>query len=161
MAPLWGEHRPRVASALAVGCPGWAAELAWIHPDQAKARKAIAVPLNEMAAMNVVMLQVDRHPGERFEPPMVKPLERGSEGFASSAPRRSCAEQRNPLSKLRRDVALRSRLARFGSSSGSLRDGIAPKCASDGALSRAEVVRQKKANTLAYQPPDMPVWLLR
>ena len=35
--------------------------LAWVHPDQAKARKAIAVPLNDMA-MNVVLRQVGKHP---------------------------------------------------------------------------------------------------
>jgi integrase len=40
-------------------------KLAWIHPDQAKARKAIAVPLNDMA-MNVLMLQVGRHPVHVF-----------------------------------------------------------------------------------------------
>jgi integrase len=35
--------------------------LTWIHPDQAKARKAIAVPLNG-TAMRVVRAQFDRHP---------------------------------------------------------------------------------------------------
>jgi len=37
-----------------------ARKLAWIHPDQAKARKAIAVPLNETAA-EVVARQVGKH----------------------------------------------------------------------------------------------------
>jgi integrase len=36
-------------------------KLAWIHPDQAKARKAIAVPLNE-TAMHVIRAQKGRHP---------------------------------------------------------------------------------------------------
>jgi integrase len=36
-------------------------KLAWIHPDQAKARKAIAVPLND-TAMEVVRTQRGRHP---------------------------------------------------------------------------------------------------
>ena len=36
-------------------------KLAWVHPDQAKARKAIAVPLNDMA-MEVVLRQAGRHP---------------------------------------------------------------------------------------------------
>lgn len=35
--------------------------LAWIHPDQAKARKAIAVPLNG-TAMQVMRAQIGRHP---------------------------------------------------------------------------------------------------
>lgn len=35
-------------------------KLAWIHPDQAKARKAIAVPLNDMA-MNIVISQIGGH----------------------------------------------------------------------------------------------------
>ena len=35
--------------------------IAWIHPDQAKARKAIAVPLNDMA-MNVLTRRAGRHP---------------------------------------------------------------------------------------------------
>jgi integrase len=39
--------------------------LAWVHPDQAKARRAIAVPLNEMAA-DVVRLQVGKHPVHVF-----------------------------------------------------------------------------------------------
>ena len=33
---------------------------AWVHPDQAKARKAIPVPLND-DAMKVVARQVDKH----------------------------------------------------------------------------------------------------
>jgi integrase len=40
-------------------------KLAWIHPDQAKARRAIAVPLNETAAA-VVSRQVGRHPERVF-----------------------------------------------------------------------------------------------
>ena len=36
-------------------------KLAWIHPDQAKARRAIAVPLND-TAMQVVRSQVGKHP---------------------------------------------------------------------------------------------------
>lgn len=39
--------------------------LAWIHPDQAKARKAIAVPLNG-TAMRILRAQVDRHPVRVF-----------------------------------------------------------------------------------------------
>ena len=35
-------------------------KLAWIHPDQAKARKAIAVPLNE-AALEVLLEQRGKH----------------------------------------------------------------------------------------------------
>ena len=38
-----------------------ARKLAWIHPDQAKARKAIAVPLND-TAMQVLRSQKGRHP---------------------------------------------------------------------------------------------------
>ena len=34
--------------------------LAWVHPDQAKARRAIAVPLNDMAA-TVLARQVGKH----------------------------------------------------------------------------------------------------
>jgi len=40
-------------------------KLAWIHPDQAKARKAIAVPLNH-TALQVVRSQVGRHPVRVF-----------------------------------------------------------------------------------------------
>ena len=39
-------------------------KLAWIHPDQAKARRAIAVPLND-AAMQVVQEQGGKHPVQR------------------------------------------------------------------------------------------------
>jgi integrase len=39
--------------------------LAWVHPDQAKARKAIAVPLNDMAT-NVLARQVGKHPVHVF-----------------------------------------------------------------------------------------------
>ena len=35
--------------------------VAWIHPDQAKARKAIGVPLNE-TAVSVIRRQIGRHP---------------------------------------------------------------------------------------------------
>lgn len=38
-----------------------ARSLAWVHPDQAKARQAIAVPLNDMA-MKVMKRQIGRHP---------------------------------------------------------------------------------------------------
>ena len=37
-----------------------ARKLAWIHPDQAKARKAIAVPLND-TALHVLRAQIGRH----------------------------------------------------------------------------------------------------
>lgn len=40
-------------------------KLAWIHPDQAKARKAIAVPLND-TAMEVVRAQRGKHPTHVF-----------------------------------------------------------------------------------------------
>jgi integrase len=40
-------------------------KLAWVHPDQAKARKAIAVPLNEMA-MCVIEGQPGKHPVHVF-----------------------------------------------------------------------------------------------
>lgn len=36
-------------------------KLAWVHPDQAKARKAIAVPLNDVA-MEIVSHQIGKHP---------------------------------------------------------------------------------------------------
>ena len=36
-------------------------QLAWIHPDQAKARKAIAVPLNA-EAIALVRKQIGKHP---------------------------------------------------------------------------------------------------
>ncbi len=39
--------------------------LAWIHPDQARARKAIAVPLNAEAYL-VIQSQVGRHPTHVF-----------------------------------------------------------------------------------------------
>lgn len=39
--------------------------LAWIHPDQSKTRKAIAVPLN-IDALRIVSLQVGRHPQRVF-----------------------------------------------------------------------------------------------
>lgn len=39
--------------------------LAWIHPDQAKARKAIAVPLNAEAVI-VIRKQIGRHPTHVF-----------------------------------------------------------------------------------------------
>jgi integrase len=39
--------------------------VAWIHPDQAKARKAIAVPLNE-EAMSVLRGEIGRHPERVF-----------------------------------------------------------------------------------------------
>jgi integrase len=40
-------------------------KLAWIHPDQAKARKAIAVPLND-TALQVVREQKGKHPVQVF-----------------------------------------------------------------------------------------------
>jgi integrase len=40
-------------------------ERAWVHPDQAKARRAIAVPLNDMA-MNILGRQVGLHPVHVF-----------------------------------------------------------------------------------------------
>ena len=39
--------------------------VAWIHPDQAKARKAIAVPLNE-EAVNVIRRQIGKHHSRVF-----------------------------------------------------------------------------------------------
>lgn len=39
--------------------------IAWVHPDQAKARQAIAVPLNDMA-MKVMKRQIGRHPVHVF-----------------------------------------------------------------------------------------------
>lgn len=39
--------------------------LAWIHPDQSKNRKAIAVPLNG-DAMRVVLMQIGKHPSRVF-----------------------------------------------------------------------------------------------
>ena len=36
-------------------------QLAWVHPDQAKARKVIGVPLNE-TAMQILRAQQGRHP---------------------------------------------------------------------------------------------------
>jgi integrase len=42
-----------------------ARRLAWVHPDQAKARKAIAVPLNAEAA-SVISRQVGKHPTHVF-----------------------------------------------------------------------------------------------
>jgi integrase len=52
-----------------------ARQLAWIHPDQAKARKAIAVPLNA-EAMTLVRKQVGKHPTHVFSfrgQPVVQP----------------------------------------------------------------------------------------
>lgn len=40
-------------------------KLAWIHPDQAKARKAIAVPLND-TAVEVMRAQKAKHPTRVF-----------------------------------------------------------------------------------------------
>lgn len=40
-------------------------KLAWVHPDQAKARKAIAVPLND-TAMEIMTRQVGEHPVHAF-----------------------------------------------------------------------------------------------
>lgn len=40
-------------------------KLAWIHPDQAKARRAIAVPLND-SAMEVLRAQKGKHPTHVF-----------------------------------------------------------------------------------------------
>ncbi|MDP2804309.1 MAG: site-specific integrase [Gallionellaceae bacterium] len=42
-----------------------ARQVCWIHPDQAKARKAIHVPLNSVA-MDVLMRQVGKHPQRVF-----------------------------------------------------------------------------------------------
>jgi integrase len=42
-----------------------ARRLAWIHPDQAKARKAIAVPLNAEAVL-MIRKQIGRHPTHIF-----------------------------------------------------------------------------------------------
>ena len=39
--------------------------VAWIHPDQAKARKAIAVPLNA-EAVSIIRRQVGKHPTHVF-----------------------------------------------------------------------------------------------
>ena len=49
---------------------------AWIYPDQAKARRAIPVPLNSVA-LAVVMKQIGKHP-ERVFTYDGKPIERGS-----------------------------------------------------------------------------------
>ncbi|MEO8627672.1 MAG: site-specific integrase [Betaproteobacteria bacterium] len=49
---------------------------AWVFPDEAKARKAIPVPLNE-AAMAVVVKQVGKH-SDRVFTYRGKPLDRGS-----------------------------------------------------------------------------------
>lgn len=38
-----------------------ARKLAWIHPDQAKARKAIGVPLN-VEAVHLIRKQIGKHP---------------------------------------------------------------------------------------------------
>jgi integrase len=51
-------------------------QFAWIYPDQAKARRAIPVPLNS-AAFAVVMKQIGKHP-ERVFTYDGKPIERGS-----------------------------------------------------------------------------------
>jgi site-specific recombinase XerC len=40
-------------------------KLAWVHPEQAKARKAIAVPLNDRA-MHVVLRHAGTHPSHVF-----------------------------------------------------------------------------------------------
>jgi integrase len=40
-------------------------KLAWVHPDEAKARKAIPVPLNG-AAMRIVQKQIGKHPDHVF-----------------------------------------------------------------------------------------------
>lgn len=40
-------------------------QMAWIHPDQSKTRKAIAVPFND-DALRVVTLQVGKHPTHVF-----------------------------------------------------------------------------------------------
>ena len=42
-----------------------ARHVCWIHPDQAKARKAIHVPLNS-AAMDVLTRQIGKHPQRVF-----------------------------------------------------------------------------------------------
>lgn len=42
-----------------------ARKVCWIHPDQAKARKAIHVPLNT-SAMDVLLRQIDKHPQRVF-----------------------------------------------------------------------------------------------
>ena len=42
-----------------------ARQVAWIHPDQAKARKAIPVPLNT-DAVKVIIKQVGKHPTHVF-----------------------------------------------------------------------------------------------
>ena len=42
-----------------------ARQVAWIHPDQAKARKAIAVPLNS-EAVKIITKQVGKHPTHVF-----------------------------------------------------------------------------------------------
>jgi len=39
--------------------------LAWVHPDQAKARKAIGVPLNAEAVL-VIRKQIGQHPTRVF-----------------------------------------------------------------------------------------------
>jgi integrase len=51
-------------------------QFAWIYPDEAKARKAIPVPLNS-AALAVVMKQIGKHP-ERVFTYDGKPIKRGS-----------------------------------------------------------------------------------
>jgi integrase len=49
---------------------------AWVHPDEAKARRAIPVPLND-AAFAIVTKQIGKHP-ERVFTYKGKPVERGS-----------------------------------------------------------------------------------
>jgi integrase len=44
---------------------GFGASIAWVHPDQAKARKAIAVPLNGEAVI-IIRKRLGKHPTHVF-----------------------------------------------------------------------------------------------
>ena len=58
--------------------------IAWIHPDQAKARKAIGIPLNAEAIL-VLRTQVGKHPPFRVYAARETREERQHEGLENSA----------------------------------------------------------------------------
>ena len=89
-------------------------KLAWVHPDQAKARRAIAVPLNDMA-MKVLGRQVGLHPsGARLHVPEQAHLSGEHDGLVPRAQARRYRELQVPrpeahlgkLARAERDAAL-------------------------------------------------------
>ncbi len=64
-------------------------KVAWIHPDQAKAKKAIGVPLND-DAISVIKTQIGKHHHYVFTYKANPVLKAGGNAWEKSTQTRSC-----------------------------------------------------------------------